>query len=582
MNPSKKRLDAELARLENESGMEEYGIRGRLSALCEDDSDCEPCKEWEYEVIAFTFHEDCRDVPNEWGKYFGLTFGDSINNDPDMRSIDENTIAYWNDRVSAAKNPCMKARYAGLIWNFSKKVSGEQADYQIARTFVNALLEIASGKYYRYAVEVIPKLECALSVAISLNDSKLQEQVKSAILEYENFIAVDDEPGTWGFSFDLLVGKNKKTSLDEDRKREVIRELEERMERLQKSGNHWGCEMAAERLIYYYGSIGEKANRIRVLRTLGSAFEEAARTVNPLLASAWLEHIHSLYFQYGLKNETEEMERGIHELGPEKQNNMQSVSFELEFDNRQLEDDVERMVQGSLEEGLSRIAMGYVENCEKVEKQVQDLAGRYPLSFMFPTKRIDHEGWTEALVRPLGNDLEGNVVKQMTDNILAKNFILAKVIDRAIEKYSLQADSSHEHVFQAPIFSEKKRELLCIGIQSYLSGSYAVAIHLIIPQIEAALRELIETSGGSIMKGVRGGGFDKKNINELLKTQQAAGILGNVVVTYLRVVLTDRRGLNIRNKVFHGIWSYGNFSRIMADRVLHILLLLAQLRKGDE
>ena len=561
--------------------MEEYEIRRRLSALRKDGSDCEPCKEWEYEVIAFTFHEDYKDVPNVWGKYFGLTFGDSVNNDPDMKSIDENTIAYWNDRVSATKNPCMKARYAGLIWNFSKKVSGKQADHQIARIFVNALLEIVSGKHYRYDVDVIPKLECGLSVAISLNDSELMEQAKSAILEYENVIAVDNKPGTWGFSFDSLVG-NKKVSLTDNEERKIVCTLEERMERLKKSGDHWRCEMAAERLIRYHDAKKRDVNRITVLRTLGSAFEGAARTVNPLLASFWLEHIYALYSQYGLKNEAEKVERRINELALKAQNNMQSVSFELEFDNKQLEGYVESIIQGSLVEGLSRIAMEYVENCEKVEKQVQDLARRYPLSFMFPTKRIGYEGRTEALIRPLEDDLDGHVVKQMADNMLAKNFILAKVIDCAIEKYSLEADSLLEYVCQSPIFSEKKRELLCIGIQSYLSGSYAVAVHLIIPQIEAALRELIETSGGSIMKGVRGGGFDRKNINELLRTQQAIDILENDVVTYLRVVLTDRRGLNIRNKVFHGIFSYENFSRTMADRVFHILLLLAQLRVQSE
>jgi len=585
MNPSKEALDAELVKLENESGMEEYEIRGRLSALREDDSDCEPCKEWRYEMDAFHFSENYGDAENEWGTYFGPTFiqetQDGMICTPDIKSFDKDTISYWSRRASATNNPRMKARYAGLVWDFSEKVSGERAGYQTAQTYVGALLKIVPGGYYHYDVDVIPKLKRALSVAISLNKPTLIEEAKSAILQYENGVAVDGKPGLWGFSFDLLVG-NEKVSLTDGEEREIIRVLEERMGRLKRGGDHWRCEMAAERLIRYYGLKEKEADRIRVVKTLGAAFEEAARTVNPLLASSWLEHIYPVYLQYGLRSEAEEVARRIYELGPEARSNMQSVSLELEFDKRQLEEHVESMVQGSLGEVLSRIAMQYIPNREEVEEQLRDLARSNPLSFMCSTKLIDYEGLTEALVGPLEDDIEGNVFKQITDNMLVIDIFLAKVIDRAIKKYNLQADSLLEYVCQSPIFSEKKRDLLRIGIQAYLSGSYAVSIHLIIPQLEAALRELVVTSGGHIMRSVRGGGFDRKSISGLLKTEQAIKILGNDVVTYLRVVLTDRRGWNVRNKVFHGIVSYENLSRTIADRVFHILLLLAQLRKGDE
>ena len=80
------------------------------------------------------------------------------------------------------------------------------------------------------------------------------------------------------------------------------------------------------------------------------------------------------------------------------------------------------------------------------------------------------------------------------------------------------------------------------------------------------------------MKLGRSGGFNLKTLDELLRTEQISRVLGEDVSLYFRVLLTDLRGWNIRNDVCHGISPYESFSKMVADRLIHILLVLGQLR----
>jgi hypothetical protein len=50
------------------------------------------------------------------------------------------------------------------------------------------------------------------------------------------------------------------------------------------------------------------------------------------------------------------------------------------------------------------------------------------------------------------------------------------------------------------------------------------------------------------------------------------------VALYLRVVLTDQRALNIRNRLCHGLCKPDCFTPKITDRLLHILLMLSLLR----
>ena len=93
---------------------------------------------------------------------------------------------------------------------------------------------------------------------------------------------------------------------------------------------------------------------------------------------------------------------------------------------------------------------------------------------------------------------------------------------------------------------------------------------------------MVEIAGGGILKSARGGGFHLKTLDELLRAREVEGALGEDAGFYFRVLLTDQRGWNIRNKVCHGMIPPEQISKGVADRLLHVLLILAILRLNED
>jgi hypothetical protein len=75
----------------------------------------------------------------------------------------------------------------------------------------------------------------------------------------------------------------------------------------------------------------------------------------------------------------------------------------------------------------------------------------------------------------------------------------------------------------------------------------------------------------------------EKSLNDILENEQVLlECLGEDMVMYLRVFLCDPRGFNLRNNVAHGLMETEEFNRLVSDRLLHILWVLALLRASDE
>ena len=581
MNPSKVVLDNKLAELERASNCSELEIYLEITKLRNEDIEGEPCTEWLYESMAFAFLENYTDKKNGGGTYFGplevrqTDAGKTIES-PSLTQVNEDAITYWEKRSQSTNNPLLKARYAGLVWDLSLTATGKRPHYSLAHRCCEAILEIAEQKSLKYDVHGIKKLKRALSIAISLDSAELIQRTKEAILKYEDLIAEDSKPGLWGFSFDLLVG-NKKVNLSDEEEIEIIDALEARLQRL-KEGEPWPCEPAAERLARYYRAKGLEGGCSRMIKTLGSTFEHAANNVAPLVASSWLEHMYHVYIQFDLKADAERVARSIRELGPKVQDDMKAISYEMKIPREEFDAYIEQMEDGDLEQALARITIRYIPRCREVKNQLHDLAKQAPISFLFSRQITDHQGRMVAVVGSLEDDLDGNIVRQMSQNMARTVMFLSAALDQAISKFCLTDEVILNYLFQAPIFTAQQKELLSRGIRAYLEKDYVVALHVLIPQIEVSIRNLVEMSGGTVLKRGRGGGFHLRTLHEILDSEQVKHALGEDATLYFKEVLTDQRGWNIRNDVCHGLSPHDLFSKGVADRLMHILLVLAQLR----
>jgi hypothetical protein len=72
-----------------------------------------------------------------------------------------------------------------------------------------------------------------------------------------------------------------------------------------------------------------------------------------------------------------------------------------------------------------------------------------------------------------------------------------------------------------------------------------------------------------------------KSMGEVLRDPRMQVVLSESRWRYLSVLYTDRRGVNLRNNVAHGLVSLEALNKPTADLVFHSLLSLCLLRKKE-
>ena len=206
-----------------------------------------------------------------------------------------------------------------------------------------------------------------------------------------------------------------------------------------------------------------------------------------------------------------------------------------------------------------------------------------PLISMIGVHKIA-DGHIAAQAGSVENDPDGRLIMQLAQMIEMESSFLSTALDRTHELYKPTAKEVADIIRQSPVFTCEAEGLLTEGIEAYLKGDHIKAIHVFIPQIEAALRTLLGLLGIPTNKPMRSskGVMQAKNLNDVLGDPSAKEILGDDAVLYLQTFLNDPRGQNIRNRVSHGLTEKRYLSRPLADRVFHVLLALSMIRKKDD
>lgn len=128
------------------------------------------------ELAAFSFIGYAREENNPWDTYYGPGATGTQKDGkvvyyPDIAAVDASIIEHWEQRAKKAKHSVMKARYADLVWDFSKVAAKKRPDIELARTAIACYVEAANRGLFEEPVYGIQYLTRALGLAISISDS---------------------------------------------------------------------------------------------------------------------------------------------------------------------------------------------------------------------------------------------------------------------------------------------------------------------------------------------------------------------------------------------------------------------------
>lgn len=567
---------------------DEHDIASELKQLIpEDKSKVE--MDLRAELMAFEFVEDYPNNETSWGTYFGPMF--VINNNdgtatesPSIKLVTTEIIEYWTKRAYESQNPILVARYSGLVWDFQNQITGTKPNHKIARLYAQALIDTSISKTYKREVYVFKKIERALEISSALNDDVLIERCKLSLIAFEKDNSQDSKPGLWGYCYDLLIG-NKKVKLSKEEEEAIIIELENKLNRLTTSDDAgskidpWAAEAAADRLAQYYSKKNKFEDVRRVILKVGKAFEDIMSEASSMQASGWTEHLYRLYSKFNLKEESAQALLKIRELGPKVSEELKPISHSMDIPREEIEKYVNSMTDGSIEEFLERFIFNYIPNKEEVKKQLFQLAKAAPFQFMIGQALQDEKGRVVATIGSLENDLEGHIVRQVSQSLTFSSLFMHLIIEKAKERFPLTKSDILKYIETSPIIDKSRFSIIEESLNAYFNNDFLVFTHLVIPQIEEAMRNLVELAGGNVLKDAkRGGGFQLKTFDEILRDSKLVEVVGEDFATYFRILFTDQRGWNLRNNVFHGLANPNTFNNQTGHRLLHSLLCLGLVR----
>ncbi|MGI9250062.1 MAG: DUF4209 domain-containing protein [Pseudohongiellaceae bacterium] len=554
----------------SKTGFDEHDVWAALKQLLPDDKSTIIDKDLRAEMMAWS------------------NSGGTVTESLSIKLITPEMIEYWEKRAVESTNPIIVARYSGLVWNFGYKITGTNPSHETCRLYIDALIAQANENFHKYKFETFGKLKRALELCISLNDHTLIEKCKDAIISFENKYAQDTEQGLWGHAFDILVD-NKKVSLTKKEEASIIEELEKRLSRLTTSDTEgqevdpWAAEAAAVRLGRYYRKAQRNEDTRRVILKVGRAFDKIIGSASAMQASGWLDNLHNLYLQFNLMDEANELLLRIRGLGFKVASEMKLKSHSFSIPQKEMDKYISTMTEGDIQKVLHRIVIRYIPNKEQVKEQVIDLSKKAPLTFFLSKHQIqDGKGRVIATIGSLENDLQGHVVKQVSQNLSLSSVFLGATLQESIDRKGLNKIQILKFIENTPIIDEERFEIIDRGLDAYFSSDFLVTIHLLVPQIEEAIRNIVEFSGGNVLKPSRGGGYHLRTFDEILRDNVIKETLGEDFSDYLRVLFTDQRGWNIRNNVCHGLVPPSMFDQQTADRVIHTLLCLGSIKEKEE
>ncbi len=542
------------------------------------------------ESIAFRFSENYGDKNYNWGTYYGplAILGNdngTVTITPSLDKVTPEMIAYWEKRATEVNHPILKARYADLVWDFSEKVTGKKPNYKLALQVIESNLEIAKNKLHKYNRAAVIKLERALDLSIALNQPDKITETKKLIFDFENETAEIDKPGSWGIAYDLLM--DKKGLLDVAEIQQIISNLESRLSQILSDKsiyltNPFTVEACALRLANYYRSQQIQSDLERVLTDIERVYMEIDPASSPNSIFS-LEKLQKMYFEYGLMEHEKRILRLVEQAGSQRLHGMQTVKVPIKFDVKEVDDFIEKLTSGNLKKAVANIVSYHVPRRNKIEQEIKDLIKQAPLTFTLKESLVDETGRKIAEIGSIDSDPEGKIINHIRRNLSFEAWILNKSIDSLFKKHELDLNKILDFLYESPVYLEERRKIISRGIQAYIEKDYIVALSVLIPQIENIFRTMLNNVGHPILKPNRiTGGLDFISLDSLLAAEPLENIYNKDFTAYFRILLTDPRGLNLRNDVCHGIPLAHHFDELKADRVFHILLCLGILRLQEK
>ena len=334
----------------------------------------------------------------------------------------------------------------------------------------------------------------------------------------------------------------------------------------------------------YYHLTGEKEKIEPLLDTMFDTIKTSIPVRGGMWGQGMIQQLQARYRKYGFDKRANQLFVELSDLGGETLNELQSTEYSVPLNRDRINAFLDAALEGSDYDVLLFFLYQYIPKIEEEKHRLKERAEKAPLLDLVSTFTIDSSGNTISRVG-VGPDAERQKLYFfMYESMRFTIPFMHLHITKMKEQGKMTTESMMELIKDSELITEDHKEIVRRGLDFYMAEDYLVCCHLLIPQLEAAIRRLFALNGANIMRAKKNPdeGNEYLSLDSLLGSDEAVAYMGEDVSNYFRNVLTDQYGWNIRNQVSHGLLATDNFNFGMADRVVHAFLLLGMFKKKEQ
>lgn len=523
-------IHQEMRRLSHESGSQALESLARATGYV---------RVWTHHEAGFTFQPS--------------TTWENFEYPPALNRLPSGEAALWAEWAGSVDEALLTSRLHHLLW----EVQAESA-HSHARRAIDAYASL-EGTVSDYDFERSQDYGFALDLSLRIGDSDRSTAAVSRIVDWLNqlFGSGQGSPGAIFASLGHLVRLRKR-----DRPEDLSDLLESAAKRF--ANDPYLFDDLTDLLIV--ANQGQGLERQFAVEAVSKWRAAAEAAPSPVLKAAFLNKARDRAQASGLTEERDAILEAL--MANPMREGMQEISVSTSVSR----DDYERWIESftshaTLPDCIMQFG-AYQPTPEDDATAVhfaEEVLAKQPVISL--TTRIVTDEFGLPLIVASTHEDHLKVTMAHNDGLSIRLWGLhaADVLDRVLNRWELNGDDEDD-LFAGVLVSEEAAKAFRIALAHYRRGDFESAVTLALPRIEECIRTWARHVGVRLLDTSRSGAVQWRSMGSLL--QDLEGGAPRRFTRYLNMVLVNQLGLNIRNRVLHGLTA--SVDKAEAALVLHV------------
>lgn len=495
--------------------------------------------------------------------------------------------AYFTARRAESRHASVRARISEFLWHRNANVQDARAAASAYLDAVQGILESEGGAVEAHALFVrgaalastlkheVPRLKDALRAFVTAaiyegGGRPLTNAIRACEALLRNETALADE-----LLHDTVDAADRFAGEGAARRFLEREMLENAAELARVAGKH-------ERMVEL---------RRRIPASLEAEAKERA-SEGGIVEMAMLQPALRLYTDLGVSDAVERVKAKLHHATQRSTEQMQEHSFTFEIPREK----IRAQLDGILQRTLPRDRTAHLQvlatsdtlwpSWETVQERTAAFKAEFPMQFLVHRTHIGPDD------RPLPEPEDpeeaelfhqiSRYTEELQLTLMLYEVYLGELRGRDLWSEDLIMDA----LAAGALFDDRMLAAVRPGVHAFENGRYWEAVHVLVPCIERAIRQLAIHAGLNVYSyRPKTGEIHWSSLTNMLdRTEifEALGLIRKDFGLLLRYVLTDSRSLNLRDDLAHGITPPETVDEHRALLPLLILLHLSAFRMAAE